>query len=189
MAQTRSVPRICRYCHKAFLAYPHFVKIGQGLYCNRTCRGMAMRMSPEAQFAKYAETTSSGCWHWQGTIRPDGYGYARYNGHRILAHRLSWLVHYGPIPSGLWVLHRCDNPICVKPEHLWLGTHQANMDDMSSKGRGRGPKQRELCIRGLHRMEGHNVIKIWNKRRESFSRRCRACSNAGQRERRHQHAG
>ena len=65
-----------------------------------------------------------------------GYGMFRIKRESYLAHRYSWTLHRGPIPVGLWVLHRCDVPACVNPGHLFLGTHQDNMDDMKRKGRG-----------------------------------------------------
>lgn len=64
-----------------------------------------------------------------------GYAQVSVAGKTTLAHRAAWVAANGPIPSGLHVLHRCDNPPCVNIEHLFLGTHQDNMDDKKSKGR------------------------------------------------------
>lgn len=76
---------------------------------------------------------------WECTTAPDGeYGRIRLNGKQHLSHRISWEVHRGAIPDGMFVCHRCDNPSCINPEHLFLGTHLANMADMSHKGRRRG---------------------------------------------------
>jgi len=82
----------------------------------------------------------SGCSVWLGTVNPQGYGRLSVRGRLWAAHRLSWHLHRGDIPPGVFVLHRCDNPGCVNPEHLWLGTQQDNVDDMVAKGRA--------CFRG-----------------------------------------
>lgn len=78
-----------------------------------------------------------GCWEWQGRRFPFGYGAFYLEGQWNGAHRASWRVHFGEIPDGLWVLHRCDNPPCVRPDHLFLGTHLDNVRDMCRKGRKR----------------------------------------------------
>lgn len=80
---------------------------------------------------------NSGCVIWLGSIKDNGYG-TMWDGFRHQhVHRLSYMLHHGPIPDGLVVCHRCDVRCCVNPGHLWLGTTQDNMDDMMRKGRRR----------------------------------------------------
>lgn len=92
----------------------------------------------ERFWEKVAQRGASECWPWlAGTVR--GYGYLQRGGRRggrVLAHRLSWEIHRGPVPDGLLVLHACDNPPCVNPAHLFLGTQGDNHADMTAKGRG-----------------------------------------------------
>lgn len=84
---------------------------------------------------------AAGCWTWTGGCDAQGYG-AFKSTRMTKAHRFSWELHFGKITNGLWVLHRCDNPSCVRPDHLFLGTHEENMADMKAKGRGqRGERQ------------------------------------------------
>lgn len=81
------------------------------------------------------------CWEWQASIRRDGYGVLRIAGHGVAAHRISWELHHKQsVPKGMFVLHKCDNRRCVNPYHLFLGTHQDNMDDILSKGRRNAAK-------------------------------------------------
>jgi hypothetical protein len=78
------------------------------------------------------------CWVWDGATDGHGYGQIQQgprSGRPLKAHRVSYEINVDSIPEGAEVLHRCDNPPCVRPNHLFLGTHQDNMDDMWSKGR------------------------------------------------------
>ena len=74
------------------------------------------------------------CWLWQGAKFPFGYGHAVYRGVHSHAHRAAWTIEYGN-PGGMHVLHRCDNPPCVRPKHLFLGTYADNAADKMRKGR------------------------------------------------------
>ena len=76
-----------------------------------------------------------GCWLWTGAASHDGYGVIRAFGRQQRAHRVSWQLAHGEIQAEMEVLHRCDVPKCVRPDHLFLGTHADNMADMTAKGR------------------------------------------------------
>lgn len=135
-------------------------------------------MTLEERFYAKAEPMMDdrGCWEWTGARLPHGYGKL----HNLYAHRVAWYIFHGLIPEGLCVCHRCDNPPCVNPAHLFLGTHAENMRDMGDKGRWRNvsdwsgtknPKAKlseddNAKIRGLLR-RGHS--KAWVGRRFGVS--------------------
>lgn len=87
-------------------------------------------------WSKVDRISDEACWPWRGsTVPPWGYGKLTIRGHGQRAHRVSYELAYGPIPKGLFVCHKCDNPGCVNPKHLFLGTHSDNMRDCVRKGR------------------------------------------------------
>jgi hypothetical protein len=94
---------------------------------------------------------SEGCWEWTAGRFSDGmrYGQFRVGKKKLKAHRFSYMIHHGSIPDGMKVLHKCDNPICMRPDHHFLGTNADNTDDMVRKGRAKnGSKEHAYLYRG-----------------------------------------
>lgn len=113
----------------------------------------------------------SGCWEWTGASDGRrGYGMISYQNQRWSTHRLMWALTNGPIPDGMHVLHRCDNPPCMNPDHLWLGTALDNCHDKLAKGRANHPPKREFCQRGHSEWyvekDGHRQCRGCGRERE-----------------------
>lgn len=92
----------------------------------------------KVRFWSYVEKTDT-CWNWTGCKHEFGYGKIRMRGMTEKTHRFSYRLHFGDIADGMCVCHRCDNPACVRPDHLFLGTRGDNNRDMYAKGRNNNP--------------------------------------------------
>ncbi len=114
---------------------------------------------------KWIPEPFSGCWLWTGANYPYGYGVIKDQKKSVAAHRISWILHHGDIPNGLCVLHKCDTPACVNPNHLFLGNKKDNMEDCLRKGRF---PERSGENNGRCRLSAENVTEI----RRSNARTC-----------------
>lgn len=148
---------ICKVCGTPFHTKPHRLRRGWGIYCSVACRtagkwnshpvGWEGRKPVADRFWEKVHKSDEpdGCWEWTGCILKDGYGRFGYESRKqTTAHRVAWMLTYGPIPEGMEVCHRCDTRYppsdrryrrCCRPDHLFLGTKDDNMADMISKGR------------------------------------------------------
>jgi hypothetical protein len=108
-----------------------------------TVKRVTVRGTPVERFwAKVDKDTPGGCWEWMASVFVDRYGYGKFNegtshddNRTVYAHRFAYELESGPIPDGMHVLHQCDNPPCVNPAHLRLGTHADNMREMVERNR------------------------------------------------------
>lgn len=129
----------------------------------------SVRAGAEEVTRRVAMDLSTPCEPWQGAIGPAGYGRRG----RRLAHRLIYTERVGAIPDGLCVLHACDNPPCVNPAHLFLGTQADNMHDMFAKGRDSNQN-----VRKTHCLQGHAYDQANTYTDGLGYRHCRACNRA-----------
>jgi hypothetical protein len=106
---------------------------------------------------------SDGCWLWTSVTSRDGYGLFHLDGKHQSAHRVAFVLTNGDIPEGMELHHKCENPVCVRPDHLEVVTHKENMLKSATT------KPLEYCRKDLHKMEGHNIML------NAGVRCCRAC--------------
>ena len=156
--------RQCLYCGETFIS-----KQPQRKCCSKPCRNAWSYYHHEKR--EYATgiiqkisdnitaVSNDACWDWQRYCNPTtGYGLTGWQGKAIGVHRLMWKLVIGDIPEGVCVLHKCDNPRCVNPRHLFLGTHQDNARDRGNKGRWKGKRNFLLTeIRDIRSMYRSNA--------------------------------
>jgi hypothetical protein len=130
----------------------------------KTSRRMGLPVAERIK-AAICVNESTGCWEWMKFREHNGYGRMRVNNKTQLCHRMSYEAFVGPIPDGLFVCHRCDNPPCCNPEHLFVGTNSDNQRDCVSKGRWTHP----VDLRGTR----HPLSKLNDDKVREIRRLCK----------------
>lgn len=157
---TKTGERRCRTCQRNNAGY----------------QGVKQKTLPERFWEKVDKSPGFGrdgdCWEWQAAKNKRGYGTITIGPRPFLAHRVSYELENGKIEGGLLVCHRCDNPACVNPNHLFLGTHADNNADMKAKGRYYKPAPRTHCKEG-HAFTPENTYVM-----ASGSNVCKTCAAA-----------
>lgn len=140
---SKRIDRICPVCNNPFVTWPFRTRTDRGKFCSKACATIAQSIPLAVRFWSFVNKTDS-CWLWTGAHGAYGLINRHSRTKTLLAHRLSWEIANGPIPEGAFVLHNCpngeDNPLCVRPSHLWLGTPLDNALDMIAKGRSKPPR-------------------------------------------------
>ena len=129
------VPKTCPICGSVELVPPYILRKTRS--CSRSCAMRARALPEEDRYWRFVDRRGpDDCWPWLAFCDWDGYGkFTNAKRQSVGAHRFGYALAHGPIPEGIKVLHRCDNPPCVNPVHLFLGTTADNNRDKGEKGR------------------------------------------------------
>jgi len=138
----------CEVCGTEVLSYPSRPR----RYCTKRCYGQASLRTADTFWGRVSVGAEGHCWDWQGSRSArtpnggGGYGTLKWNRRYWYAHHVAYALTHGPIPEGAFVLHHCDDRVCCNPDHLYIGTHQNNMDDMKRRGRSKGAPRKVIWV-------------------------------------------
>lgn len=133
LSQRAKPVKSCAICNKEFR---HAASRTKASCCSVACGAKKKQIDITSRFwARVIKGDDGACWRWNAPRHNFGYGTLSKDRTLVSAHRFSWELHFGQIPQGMLVCHGCDNPECTNPEHLFLGTHKDNVQDMIQKRR------------------------------------------------------
>ena len=134
--QSGGVPVVCMNCGKEFRRIACWIKTHKKHYCSKKCSAEG-RIKPPHNFWDMVDFLSDpeGCWPWQRAQSGGGYGHCRVGYKDMYAHRIAYKLTFGEIPVGLNINHKCHNPLCCNPDHIYAGTAKDNTADMIAAGR------------------------------------------------------
>lgn len=132
-----SIVQICKHCEKRFMVHPCHIKNGKNPACSKRCAyEFRKAQGPTRFWTKVQVGEKEACWPWVGGMhKKRGYGQTSLNRKGHNAHHVAYHLAVGPVPKGLVVRHKCDNPPCCNPAHLEIGTHADNARDRVERGR------------------------------------------------------
>jgi hypothetical protein len=132
------------------------------------CTGHIPLSTKEERFWSQVDK-SKDCWEWVGYRNRTGYGQVAFTKAHTMTHRISWILTYGEIPDGMLVCHKCDNPPCCNPEHLFLGTNADNARDKAAKGRSYRPTGEKSVFAKLTEQSVRNIRAEYNPEINSYN--------------------
>lgn len=157
--------KVCAGCGGTYTIHSSPVNIAKQKFCSRDCRNKAFKEIPafedrmREKLAERSEKQPNGCLLYTGQNNGT-YGQIEYQRKTHLVHRVSYQLNKGEIPKGMCICHSCDTPLCINPDHLWLGTYRENTQDMLGKHRARYKPRRKLSDEQVEQIRNSDEMQI-----------------------------